>query len=119
MTRPDAKGLLAVTREALREEVAPRLDGALRYQVLMAANALAIALRELEADCSSDVETGLREFYGASVPADEPLASLERRLAADIRRGEFDGAVEHGLRRLLRTRVEAALAVNNPKRIPG
>ena len=117
MSRPDARELLGITRETLRDAVAPQLDGALRYQVLMAANALAIALRELDANESAAHERDLRGLYGDSVAADESLDRLERRLASDIRRGDFDGALEHGLRALLRARVESALAVSNPKRL--
>ncbi len=119
MTRPHARELLDITRETLRDAVAPHVEGPLRYQVLMAANALAIALRELDAHASVEREHDLRGLYGDSVAADESLDELERRLALDIRRGEFDGALEHGVRALLRARVESALAVSNPKRLTG
>ena len=40
--------LLAVARTTLREQVMPALDGGGRYEAAMVANAMAIAIRELE-----------------------------------------------------------------------
>jgi Domain of unknown function (DUF6285) len=46
--RPNGAELLAVARRSLLEEVAPALQGQPRYVTLMVANAMGIALRELE-----------------------------------------------------------------------
>ncbi len=46
--RPDALELLAEARRLLKEDLAPSLKGRDRFQVLMVANALGIASREIE-----------------------------------------------------------------------
>lgn len=120
---PDARELLAMARETLMDEVLPALDGDRRYAALMIANAMAIALRELaptDADLADEVAS-LRGLYEGpqAAPADEPtaqtLARLEARLARDLRDGVLDGGPQYAVRRWLRARIEARLAVSNPR----
>lgn len=122
--RPDALELLAIARETLLGQVLPQLAGDARYPVLMIANALAIALRELRPG-AVDLRAELEFLHGLyehdAPPADErveqALQRLETRLAADLRRGELDGGQQLAVRRLLRRRIESRLALSNPKRL--
>jgi hypothetical protein len=120
LNRPDARDLITLARETIATELAPTLQGEQRYQALMVANALAIALRELEHAEDVRAPAGerrrLQELYGDSVDAGEDLTRLNQRLAQDIRRGDLDGAVDLGLRRLFRAQVSERLRISNPRR---
>ena len=74
--RPDGAELLAVARATLLEDLLPELSQSRRYQVLMIANAMAMARRELE----------------ARSPAAEGDA-LDQ-LASELRAGQRDGDQE-------------------------
>lgn len=121
--QPDARELLAVARETLLAEVLPALDGDARYQTLMIANAMAIAVREMTpgpVDVDAEVASlqGLYELPEASPAgesAQEALVRLENRLARDLRDGVLDGGPQYAVRRWLRMRLEARLAVSNPR----
>lgn len=104
--------LLAVARAALRERVMPRLDGEGRYEAAMVANAMAIAIREVELGSAvrAEEQALLGEFYGAAAA----LAELRRRLCQDLRAGRLAGLEASGLRELLARLVHARLAISNP-----
>lgn len=121
--RPDGAELLRVARKLLRDDLADSIPTELRYEVLMVANAMAIAERECEAG-DKDLREELRmltELYGeeaagtAGTRLTEKLATLNRRLARDIRAGVLDGACARGVRVLLRAQTVARLRVSNPK----
>ena len=121
--QPDALELLDIAREALLGQVLPQLDGDARYQALMIANAMAMAIRELAPGAANrEFEAQLlRDLYGHLQAPDGEDAQrtserLEERLARDLRSGEFDGDRQQLVRQLLRTRVEARLQVSNPRR---
>ena len=109
---PATGELLGVAREVLRERVMPRLDGEGRYEAAMIANALAVAIREVElgAGVRAREQAQLAEFYQSA----DDLEGLRRRLCRDLRSGAIaDGrAVE--LRALLERLVRARLAISNP-----
>ncbi len=120
--RPDAAELLALARAALLEGIADAVPAERRYTVLMAANAIAIAGREIAGGprAARETLTALAGLYGEAAVAGEEaetvetrLAGLERRLAGDIRRGAFDG--DPRLPELLLRRARDALAISNPK----
>jgi hypothetical protein len=73
--RPNGAELLAVARATLLEDLLPELPQARRYQVLMIANAMGMAQRELEA--------------GTGTLAAERDAL--KHLASDLREGKRDG----------------------------
>lgn len=124
--QPDARELIEVARESLLEHVLPGLEGEARYHALMIASAMAIALRELgtaRTDLGDEVES-LRGLYEHREPDAGPardedplqsLAALEARLARDLRDGVLDGGPQFAVRRWLRARLEARLAVSNPR----
>ncbi|MCP5151042.1 MAG: hypothetical protein H6983_06690 [Ectothiorhodospiraceae bacterium] len=124
--RPDAPALLDVARETLLdEETLAAVPDAVRYRLRMAANAMAIAAREVRAG-DADVERHLAllgDLYGADVveaagrtPA-ERASAMQRRLARDIRDGVLDGACAPGVRALLLEQVRRRLAVSNPRHL--
>ncbi len=120
---PDGVELLRAAQKLLREHLLPGVSKEQRYEVLMVANAMAIAARELQAG-ESDLREELRmlsELYGDTAVAEagsslkEKVATLNKRLATDIRSGVLDGACAQGVRTLLKVQVTARLRVSNPK----
>jgi len=120
---PDGAELLRVARKVLREQLLPGIAEDRRYEALMVANAMAIAARELKAG-ESDLREELRmltQFYGDTTVGEsgnsmkDKVASLNRRLAKDIRSGVLDGACAQGVRALLKAQVKARLRISNPK----
>ena len=101
--QPDALELLAIARETLLDAVLPELSGG--------------------GDAGAGELEMLDTLYGDAEPRagneDDAarLARLTRRLARDLRNGELDGGPQLGVRRMLRERLEARLAVSNPKRL--
>lgn len=117
---PGAGDLLATARAALLEEVAPTLSEPQRYAVLMAANALAIAGRDLAAAPGAGAEIArLQALLGDWSPAGDEAADLREgtaRLAAAIREGRFDaGEARERLLAHLRETTRARLAVSSPR----
>ena len=94
--QPDGAVLLAEARRLLSEDLLAELPERRRYEARMIANAMAIAGRELAAHA--------------------PATADDRKLAADIRRGQYDN--DAGLRDRLAADVLARLAVSNPKAMP-
>ena len=94
--RANAAELLAVARAAIGGEIARSLPDDKRLDALMAANALGIAAREIEARAATP-ETHARA----------------RALCADIRAGAFDA--HSGLAGALRENARIRTAIANPK----
>ena len=117
---PAAGDLLATARAALLEEIAPALGGPARYAALMAANALAIAARDLAAPADAAAEIArMQDLLEDWSPAGEPAADLRAAtalLASRVRDGRFDaGEARERLLAHLRQTTQARLAVSNPK----
>ena len=121
--RPDARNLLETARNALISDVLPALPAGSRYTVLMIANAMAIALREMDAgDAPLHAEAErLRALLPecgeapAGAPLREVVQGYNRRLIEAIHGGRFDEAERAALLAHLRRTTEAKLAVSNPK----
>jgi hypothetical protein len=121
---PGGAQLLAIARETLLAELLPRMEGDRRYVLLMIANAMAIAARELEAgEAGATAElTRLDTLYGRpprELHGDalhEAIRAAERELARDIRSGAFDsGTRRDTLFQHLRESVAARLRISNPR----
>ena len=124
--RPDASDLLDTARDALLRKLLPALPEKLHYDARMIANAIAIAIREIELAADTDrseweqimnmLEEGKRTMPQQSVSTDE-VNRARRKLCNAIRDGLFD---ERGERQqmLLATLTQIAhgkLAISNPK----
>lgn len=123
--RPDGAELLDAARRHLLDELLPLLPEDRRLDVLMIANAMAIAGREMRSGDPAlrEALARLAALYDEAVPPALPdeearatVSRLNRRLAEDIRAGVFDGGAKHAavlahLHATTRTRV----AITNPK----
>lgn len=124
---PGNVDLLAIARETMLAELRPLLPGSARYAVAMIANAMAIAAREIEAGDAAMCAALARLDALYDIPPQtlagaaliEAVRDRERRLAADIRSGVFDGQGERRREALahLRASVAARLAVSNPANV--
>jgi hypothetical protein len=98
--KPNALDLLATARRALLETIVPALEGTPRFEALMAANAIAIALRETP------------EAVAAIANAEAALGDIPALIAA-IRAGHRDN--DAALAAALRTLAEARCRISAPK----
>jgi hypothetical protein len=135
LEQPDARALLDIAHETLLEQLLPLLDGDARYQALMIANAMAMAMRELTptatnpSDKPAPAAQLLASLYGqddeASIASRTEAtratratpARWERRFARDLRDGELSEDRQAVVRQLLRVDIESRLAVSNPRRL--
>lgn len=85
---PSGAALLDVARQALMDEIAPTLSGRPRYVVLMVANAIGIAMREIEQGAAR-AKAWNRALETVSSD-DNPAAALVRA----IREGRHDADSE-------------------------
>ena len=110
--RPTANELIASAAEHLVVNVRPALGGHGAFEALIAANLLAIALRELELgpDLRALDERDLAQLLGHEAP----LAELEARLVEQIREGELDDRRAEVLA-VLRASVRRRLRIANPE----
>lgn len=96
--QPQGLNLLTIARSTLLEKVVPLLPQDQRYNALMVANAIAIALRQWEAGDAWQQEelARLQALLGADAGTSEnealpaALLAANRALAHKIRKGEFD-----------------------------
>ena len=111
--RPDAPELMAAVARFLREQVLPATEGALAFQVRVAANALDIARREslLAPAAAAQEAQGLRELLGDATPTDLEAANRQlcERIAADAMDLSTPGLLAH-----LRRTTADKIAVDQP-----
>jgi hypothetical protein len=122
----NAADLIATARDALLNDLLPRLQKEQRYTGLMIANAMAIALREelLGADATRGEVARIRTLLasigaGKEVPSDsstDELGVLRADLCKAIRAGQFDDDSHSPalVANLARTSADW-LAISNPK----
>lgn len=111
--RPEAPELMAAVAKFLREQVLPATEGALAFQVRVAANALDIARREslLAPAAAAQEAQSLRDLLGDTAPADLMAANrlLCERIAADAMDLASPGLLAH-----LRRTTADKIAVDQP-----
>ena len=109
--RPTTRELLAAVGAFLEREAMPALEGRRAFHARVAANALAIAERELADAESQQAEAleRLRSLLGESASLEELEAELCRRIRAGEMGLETPGLIEH-----LRATSLAKLAVDQP-----
>jgi hypothetical protein len=124
--KPDAAALLEEARRTLLETLLPLLPPERRYDGLMVANAMAIAVREAGQGGALPAEAVRRLAALFPEPASDPrenlqdrLLAFERRLAREIRAGRCDAdARRTAVGDYLRWSVAARLGLSNPKALP-
>jgi uncharacterized protein DUF6285 len=105
--RPTAGELIEAAAEHLAVNVRPALSGHAAFEALIAANLLAIALRELELgpELRAADERELGELLGQVAPLEQLESSLAERIRSgelDDRRGELLSVLRESARRRLR-----------------
>lgn len=113
--RPTAVELVTAVADWLRTDAMPALPGALGFQARVAANALGIVARELEAGPQhfAGDRAALAELAGDAADDDRELLAA---VAARIRSGDLDertGELLAALRPLARHK----LAIDNPRHL--
>lgn len=78
---PHGRALLDVARKALLDEVAPGLAGRQRFVALMVANAIGIAMREMENEGARDAAWA-RALVTITDGGSDPAGSLARAIRA-------------------------------------
>lgn len=120
--RPDPEELERLADEILGAAPLPEDSKALTYEQRMALKARSVAKRareQDEADISAELDA-LSALYGADAALaadsgdDARIMRLNRRLAREIRSGQWDEAPS-ALTSLLMLQVRARLARSNPK----
>lgn len=110
MSQTQAAELLEAVRAFLRSDVVPQLEGFSAYTARVAANSLAIALRELElGGALRELDAQAAAHLGID-PDDGPVA---QQLAIRLRDGDLRPDPE--LIEYLRRRTLKALEIDNPK----
>lgn len=129
INQPETRDLLAEARQVLLDSVAPELAGEHKYQALMIANAMGMAIREIEQREQGEPEQtdrGLQAFLAQqalTVPdfsgsSGERAVEAEGELARAIYERRLDGT-DTELRSVLRTLTETRLRINNPGYLKG
>ena len=115
INRPETRDLLTEARQVLLDSVAPELDGERKYEALMIANAMGMAIREQEQREAGEPEATdvmLSRFLAGHALTEES-GQGEETLARAIRERTLDGG-DRELRTVLRAMTETRLKVNNP-----
>lgn len=115
INNPDIHDLLTEARQVLMNSLTPDLTGARKYEALMIANAMGMAIRELGQSEQARVEEADRAVSAFLEARSEPIHNVEceASLAEAIRERRLDGR-DKALREVLRTLTEARLGVNSP-----
>jgi len=115
INQPETQDLLTEAREVLLKSLVPELAGARKYQALMVANAMGMAVRELEQRNRGEpsvTDHALLAFL--SERSIETKSGLpEADLADAIRQRRLDGT-DRELRSILRQMTETRLRINKP-----
>ncbi|MBS3805228.1 MAG: hypothetical protein KGY54_11810 [Oleiphilaceae bacterium] len=115
INQPETRDLLTEARQVLLDSLAPELTGQRKYEALMVANAMGMAIRELEQRAQGQPEETDRTVtaFLAERSIEAKAGEDEAALAGAIRERRLD-STDPGLQSVLRTLTEARLRVNNP-----
>ena len=114
-TRPVSKELLEAARHHLLEAILPQLEGKSRYETLMIANAMVIAIRDLSSRESSGIEAPPLEIL---YPGQKKwIPEVIQAFCRDVKGGRFDhaGPERQAAEQALKAYADAELDVANPK----
>lgn len=112
---PEALSLLHIAEATIKKTLVPALSGERKYEALMAANAIRIAIRQVrdpEGHAAAE-RAALQRLTGRD---DEDLEALNAAFAAGLREGRYDpGTGQHAAAaRALLSQTVARLAEVNP-----
>ncbi len=135
INEPDSRDLLTEARQVLLDSLVRDLAGEQKYQALMIANAMGMAIREIEQRAQGEPEATdqaiARFLAGHQLPVDpaqgqqppargqtqgqspNALSQGEQTLARALRDRRLDGD-DPELRSVLKGMTEARLRINNP-----
>lgn len=115
INQPHTGDLLTEARRVLLDSLVPELNGEHKYHALMIANALGMAVRELEQRDRGEPEGTDRALEAFLTRHEIPRESdvPEGDLARAIRQRKLGGSSEE-LRSMLRRITEARLRINKP-----
>ena len=111
-SRPVAPDLLAVAQEYLEQEVSPLLPPLQQFQLRIVKRVLDTVRRELELGPAANAAEAQR--LRALLRHDGSLTDLQAELATAIQHGDF-AVDDPALLAHLRSTIEDALRINNPK----
>lgn len=112
--QPNAEALLAIARDVLKHDILPLLPSDQRYNLLMVANAMAIASRQCQQGYEPEQEELKRWQQGLG--SDALLQSCAVEMSQNIRAGVYDspdGRVQ--LAKMLVPSVHQRVLESNPK----
>ncbi|WP_289101490.1 DUF6285 domain-containing protein [uncultured Marinobacter sp.] len=115
INEPDSRDLLTEARQVLLDSLVPDLAGEQKYQALMIANAMGMAIREIEQRAQGEPEAtdrSLSQFLAGHQLPDAPSQG-EQTLARALRDRRLNGD-DPELRSVLKSMTEARLRINNP-----
>lgn len=114
-TRPNSKDLLEAARQHLLEILLPQLEAEAHEDALMIANAMAIAIRDLNHRENLPIKAQALEvlYPGQSQWSPEVIEAFRR----DVKEGRFDqaGPERQAAEQALKIYANAELDVANPK----
>ena len=115
INRPDNHDLLMEARQVLLNSLIPELTGARKYEALMIANVMSMAIRELGQSEQAKVKAADQAVSTFLEARSQPNPNVEGEtsLAEAIRKRQLEGR-EPALRDVLRTLTEARLGINSP-----
>lgn len=111
MDQPSIRELVEAVREFLENRAMPELKGHTAFHARVAANALAIVVRELEQGATVTREEKMR--LTVLLGHDGTLEDLNRELCRRIRNGEFTSSTP-GLPQHLERTTRDKLAIDQP-----
>ena len=109
---PEGPSLLTTARDALLQEILPKLSGTDAFTARMIANAMAIAAREAAQD-----DAWVAEMRATMQRLTGDAAAPDRAFAASIRTGAFDPGTTHHAEAaaLLRQAARLRCAISAPR----
>lgn len=111
-SRPLATDLLAIVQEYLENEISPQVSPVHQFQLKIVSRVLATVRREIELAPEANAAETAR--LKALLRRDGSFEELNGALARAIRAGDF-AADDPALLAHVRTSIEDALRINNPK----
>lgn len=118
-TRPNGADLLAAAQKLLRDQLLPELPEAQKHTALMIANAMGVAMRQLQAGEAAELEErlSLARLLHRSVIGPQGTNTGDRELGQLLRTGLADPGKPRraDVLKHLRTAVRQAVMESNPK----